>query len=505
MEDDEEGCITEDDDCCCSGSQPLTLPYPLSASSGRVESHPYETGAGSTGAPPVGVTANRRFNHRRPRYVEAERLNSDNFVPSTDILSDEPVAPPAKQPKVTPPQPIAWPVQQPAFLQPAHSMVIYVPTFSPDGSVALMPTWTTMPSAAFVQPQVVAPPVESSDAYMCGQYSIAPVPFAPEAQRIPPPPPPPPPIDPYYTINANTTTGFTPPPPEPMPIGPSQQVWPQTRPNPPTPPPPPSKADVPHTQARNEFYCAVCDRDFRYKNRYDLHMSEDHVPCEHCDWTGPPAMLVAHNLTHIRGRDGEMVCQSKAEEEAWLGARRRHREIKRSGGNLKKAKLPLSELETALRESMKVKKNFKVRLNANLLRRHPDDSGVVPQAHAYSRMFEAKKTESFEGPESSKQDQCRLWQEFNICESFLRHRKCKFGKACTKSHDVKRYQEWQINRVKSGIKVKFRHYNSQALMYKLTLPEIVKYEKLLLKCFKVLLKNDFWLQCSDAPTQYGET
>eukprot|EP01055_Gregarina_sp_Pseudo9_P002550 Gregarina_sp_Pseudo_9__2549@NODE_281_length_3299_cov_44_363804_g263_i0_p4_GENE_NODE_281_length_3299_cov_44_363804_g263_i0NODE_281_length_3299_cov_44_363804_g263_i0_p4_ORF_typecomplete_len188_score40_36_NODE_281_length_3299_cov_44_363804_g263_i09211484 len=153
----------------------------------------------------------------------------------------------------------------------------------------------------------------------------------------------------------------------------------------------------------------------------------------------------------------------------------------------------MSELEAALRDSLKVKKTLKMRLSAGLLRRNPKDAGILPQAHAYARMYEAKRTETFEGPEIAKTDQCRLWQDFNICESFLRFRKCKFGTGCTKSHDVKRYQEWCLNRIKSGLHVKFRHYNSKALLYKLVAPDIVKYEDTLLKCFKVLVKNQFWL------------
>lgn len=469
----------------------------------------------------------------------------------------------------------------------SQPMMVFVPTMQGDGSMALLPTWTTpaplstTTSVAPLDPLQFRHP-ENADAHTMGgaqratkmqtisrlnhfvRLGAASEHFTQQFdvqghQRPPPPPPPPPPplVDPYATVSFTGPLGGVKtdtkmliaqsgshkstyqkgghpllphrPSYSSAPYCPSASPyndrtsgssfsWVSTEVSschgserPPTsspmrsygtlaqethikPPPPPINSEPTSRQNRsNEFHCTVCDREFRHKSRYDLHLIEDHVPCDQCDWTGPPTMLLAHNLTHLRGKDGEVICASKAEEETWIAARRKKREVKRQGGDPRSVKVPMSALETALREALKVKKPQKLRLSANILRRHSKDSGVLPQAHAYTRMFHAKRTETYEGPEVARTDQCRIWQEFNICHSFLRHKKCKFGRSCSRSHDIKRYQDWYLNRIKSGIQVKFRHYNAKALLYTLAAPEIAKYESVLLKCFKVLVSNRFWI------------
>lgn len=256
---------------------------------------------------------------------------------------------------------------------------------------------------------------------------------------------------------------------------------------------------APFTQVqKGPFYCEQCDRNLWNKERLDMHLTEDHVECdydEECDWSGPPAALHSHKITHIRDSSGVPVAKSATETEAWLAARRRRRCQRMGVTDATIPDVPVSELEKYLRtDVLGARQN-----SASQGRRNRQATiaagGAVPHAAQYVQAFENKRCEALAGPAmggNKNRERCNLWQEFDICEQFLRTRNCRFGNACVRSHDIRKYQEWQVNRLRSGVRVK--KVNSASLIYKLYESDIRLYEDTLLQIFRALQQHKFFLQ-----------
>jgi hypothetical protein len=77
-------------------------------------------------------------------------------------------------------------------------------------------------------------------------------------------------------------------------------------------------------KAPSEFFCNVCNKDLKYKERYEEHVKDDHFPCGEpgCNWSGPEFALVAHRLKHNKTGDGQSVVDSPEEIKAWIAGRR---------------------------------------------------------------------------------------------------------------------------------------------------------------------------------------
>lgn len=74
----------------------------------------------------------------------------------------------------------------------------------------------------------------------------------------------------------------------------------------------------------SEFFCNVCNKDLKRRERYDQHMAEDHVPCTEpgCNFSGPEHVMAVHRLKHTKAADGKSVVDSPEELKAWREARR---------------------------------------------------------------------------------------------------------------------------------------------------------------------------------------
>lgn len=143
-----------------------------------------------------------------------------------------------------------------------------------------------------------------------------------------------------------------------------------------------------------------------------------------------------------------------------------------------------------LGQSMKGPRYF-----AAVWRSRKTGAGVVRALGPYLQNFEVKRRSALTGPTYSSPNvkKTRACEEFPICRIFLRKRACKFQDQCKQSHDIQAYQRWQLTRIKTGQLVRSRAINRGGLLYELCYSEILEYEKVLMQCFKVLIKHNFWL------------
>jgi len=74
----------------------------------------------------------------------------------------------------------------------------------------------------------------------------------------------------------------------------------------------------------SEFFCHVCNKDLKRRERYEQHLAEDHVPCTEpgCNFSGPEHVMAVHRLKHTKAADGSSVVDSPEELKAWIAARR---------------------------------------------------------------------------------------------------------------------------------------------------------------------------------------
>jgi len=85
----------------------------------------------------------------------------------------------------------------------------------------------------------------------------------------------------------------------------------------------------------SEFFCNVCNKDLKRRERYEEHLAEDHVPCSEpgCRFSGPEHVMGYHRLKHTKAADGTSIVDSPEEQLKWLAARRA---CFPSAGNLKR-------------------------------------------------------------------------------------------------------------------------------------------------------------------------
>lgn len=74
----------------------------------------------------------------------------------------------------------------------------------------------------------------------------------------------------------------------------------------------------------SEWFCQVCNKDLKNRDRYETHISDDHVPCGEpgCTFSGPEFVLAAHRLKHTKAADGKSVVDSPEELRAWIKRRK---------------------------------------------------------------------------------------------------------------------------------------------------------------------------------------
>ncbi|CAK0890731.1 unnamed protein product, partial [Prorocentrum cordatum] len=77
-------------------------------------------------------------------------------------------------------------------------------------------------------------------------------------------------------------------------------------------------------KAPSEFFCNVCNKDLKRRERYEEHIKEDHIPCTEpgCTFSGPEHSMAAHRLSHSKAADGKSVLESPEEIKAWIAGRR---------------------------------------------------------------------------------------------------------------------------------------------------------------------------------------
>eukprot|EP01071_Lankesteria_metandrocarpae_P014903 Lankesteria_metandrocarpae@DN9132_c0_g1_i1.p1 len=330
-----------------------------------------------------------------------------------------------------------------------------------------------------------------------------------------PPPPPPPPLlffpPPPQGSCPPPPVGLTRPPhqgrqpPPPFHVGPTQPPPPATPPAFPPPPPPPFQSgklnpySVNSPTQRNGHYCAVCDIGFYTAGKLKAHKDETHIHCTEpaCSYSAPPAILLSHQLKHLKGPDGAQVGDTPEENAAWVASRKaRYPRAFHNDEVIKAENVPTSELEKHLRTTLlggnqdgkrkrrrifsafvpKLENMAKLRLPVNIDR-------------TSSNRTQSDSTDLSKDSDGRKARRIPPHENFNICEHFLKKRACRYGDACHQSHDVEGYRNWEMRRNLIGLDIPHR----PPLLYRLLIDDIERYEEVLLECFQVLVKNNFWL------------
>ena len=65
------------------------------------------------------------------------------------------------------------------------------------------------------------------------------------------------------------------------------------------------------------------------------------------------------------------------------------------------------------------------------------------------------------------------------------------------SHDLQAYQRLELSRLKNGSKIRAKAFSKAGLLYELCFSDVLEYERTLLMCMSVLVKNNFWLEAED--------